>query len=123
MWLALATITIAAAIGFSVLALAIQKTDNRKDEQDPRISSGPNEPGGIDHAGHQSPHLLFRLNRLDTIALGKIEADDVIPPAPRVADTQVNGYVVRPLLHVMVLQEERERPQAQFRELVGHKLT
>jgi len=82
----------------------------------------PEHPGGIDHAGHQSPHLLFRLNRLDTIALGKIEADDVIPPAPRVADTQVNGYVIRPLLHVMVLQEERERPQAQFRELVGHKL-
>jgi len=43
MWLALATITIAAAIGFSVLALAIQKTDNRKDEQEQGGSFGPDE--------------------------------------------------------------------------------
>jgi hypothetical protein len=45
MWLALATITIAAAIGFSVLALAIQKTDNRKDEQEEGGSFGPDEIG------------------------------------------------------------------------------
>ena len=43
MWLALATITIAVAIGFSVFALAIQKTDNRKDEQEEGGSFGPDE--------------------------------------------------------------------------------
>ena len=43
MWLALATITIAVAIVFSALALAIQKTDNRKDEQEEGGSFGPDE--------------------------------------------------------------------------------
>jgi len=45
MWLALATITIAVAIVFSALALAIQKTDNRKDEQEEGGSFGPDEIG------------------------------------------------------------------------------
>ena len=50
----------------------------------------PKYPGGIDHAGHQTPILYLWCSRFNAVARAKVEAIDMIPPEVHIGDTHVH---------------------------------
>ena len=84
-----------------------------------RLGDPPKHPGGIDHAGHQTPILHLWCSRFDTVARGEVEANDVIPPELHIGDAHVHHEVIGPLLDLVRLQNEGECAELHLHESVG----